>query len=76
MHYTAHPTSVLVHIGELVLLCGAQDRGEDGADVWLYATAYLYQTCREYVQQIRRAIMLIGGQMSYGSADKLGKPVS
>ena len=46
MHYTAHPTSVLVHTGELVLLCGVRDRGEDGADVCLYATAHLYQTCR------------------------------
>lgn len=26
--------------------CGARDRGEHGADVCLYATAYLYQTCR------------------------------
>lgn len=45
--------------------CGARDRGEDGADVCLYATAYLYQTCRpEYVLlQICRAA--IGGQMSY-----------
>jgi hypothetical protein len=50
-----------------VLLGGAWNRGEDGANVCLYAIAYLYQTCREYVQQIRRA--MIGGQMSYGNAD-------
>lgn len=41
-----HTDSVLVHISELVLLCGARERGEDGADVCLYAIAHLYQTCR------------------------------
>jgi hypothetical protein len=43
--------------------CGAQDRGEDGADVCLYATASLYQTCRTKVRAADLSCAAIGGQI-------------